>query len=318
MERILVTGASGFVGKQLLPALANAFPQAELFAAGRGTAHHLNGRAIETITGSLLDDAHLSALASVRPSIVVHLAARSSVATSLKSGFETMRVNLGGTVRLAEALAQSGELKGFIFASSAEVYGQSFNEGPATEEHALRPANAYARSKAACEWALSDMLGDTCRVCNLRLFNHSGPGQDQRFVIPSFAAQIARAETGQGDRTVRVGNLSAERDFLHIEDVISAYLAAIRYAVSERPGVETFNIASGRAVSIQAILDGLLRLAGVEIHVETDPERLRPSEVPLAVGNCQRAEQILGWKANKSLEQMLYDVLNYWREAARR
>ncbi|MEM6499829.1 MAG: GDP-mannose 4,6-dehydratase, partial [Pseudomonadota bacterium] len=137
------------------------------------------------------------------------------------------------------------------------------------------------------------------------------------FVIPSFAAQIARAETGQGDRTVRVGNLSAERDFLHIEDVISAYLAAIRYAVSERPGVETFNIASGRAVSIQAILDGLLRLAGAEIHVETDPERLRPSEVPLAVGNCQRAELILGWKANKSLEQMLYDVLNYWREAAR-
>lgn len=314
MERILVTGASGFVGKRLLPALADAFPHAELIAAGRQAAHPVDGHTVRTISGSLLDDTHLSDLASVRPDLVIHLAARSSVAGSLKAGFETMQVNLGGTIRLAEALVRGGNLKAFIFASSAEVYGRSFNEGPATEDRPLRPANAYARSKAAGEWALSDMLRNTCRVCNLRLFNHSGPGQDQRFVIPSFAAQVARAELGQGERTVKVGSLSAQRDFLHIDDVISAYLASARYALAAQPGVETINIASGHAVAIQSILDGLIRLARVELRVETDPERLRPSEVPVAVGDCRRAEEILGWRAGKPLERTLEDVLNYWRE----
>lgn len=313
MERILVTGASGFVGNRLLPALANAFPHAELIAAGRQATHSVDGHTVRTISGSLLDDTHLTDLASVRPHLVIHLAARSSVAGSLKSGFETMQVNLGGTMKLAEALLRGGNLKAFIFASSAEVYGRSFNEGPATEDRPLRPANAYARSKAAAEWALSDMLGDTCRVCNLRLFNHSGPGQDQRFVIPSFAAQVARAELGRGERTVRVGNLSAQRDFLHIDDVISAYTATTRYALSAQSGVETINIASGRAVTIQSILDGLLDLARVEVGVETDPERLRPSEVPVAVGDCQRAQKLLGWRAVTPLEKMLADVLDYWR-----
>lgn len=313
MTRILVTGATGFVGRRLVSRLRDAFPQAELIAAGGHLGEAGTLERVKAISGSLLDDAHVADLAATDPDLVIHLAARSSVAGSLQSGRETMQVNLGGTMKLAEALSARTNLKAFVFASSAEVYGRSFNDGMVNEDSPMRPANAYARSKAAGEWALTDVLGDVCRVYLLRLFNHSGPGQDGRFVIPAFAAQIARAETGQAEPVVRVGNLSAKRDFLHIDDVMSAYVAVANHALEQPAGVTTLNIASGRAASIQSILDSLVERAQVDLRVETDPERLRPSEVPVAAGDPARAHNTIGWRATIPMDRLLEDVLQYWR-----
>lgn len=313
MTRILITGASGFVGRKLAPALMDAFPDAELALAGSrdttGTA--LSG--IKVITGSLLDPAHLDALASTNPDVVVHLAARSSVAGSLSAAFDTTTANLGGTLRLAEVLREKARPRGFVFASSAEVYGYSFNECSVKEDAPLRPATAYARSKAACEWALVDMLSDLTHVCNLRLFNHSGPGQDVRFVMPAFAAQIARAEQGLTEPIIRVGNLSAQRDFLHVSDVVTAYVKSVEYVLNQDPGVTTLNIASGRPTSIQSVLDELLKLAKIDMRVEADPLRLRPSEVPIAVGDASLAHERLDWRPRLKLDTLLRDLLEYWR-----
>lgn len=311
--RILVTGASGFVGRRLVPVLRQAFPNAELVLTGASGKPEAKHEGVSTMIGSLLDPLHCIDLARTRPDLVIHLAARSSVAGSLMTAFDTMAVNLGGTMRLAEALRSEAAPAGFVLASSAEVYGMTFNDGPATEDSPLRPANAYARSKAASEWALADMLGDESCVCTLRLFNHSGPGQDERFVIPAFAAQIARAEKGLADPVVRVGNLSAERDFLHVDDVLEAYVEAARYTLGAGPGAKALNIASGQARSVQSVLDGLLGLARVEVRIETDPARLRPSEVPVAVGDASLARTCLGWTPHRSFESLLKDLLEYWR-----
>lgn len=317
MTRILVTGASGFVGHRLAPALLKAFPDAELALAGWSEMPGGGVPGAKLLTGSLLDATHLDALAATAPDVVVHLAARSSVAGSLAAAYETMGFNLGGTLRFAEILRKKACPSGFVFASSAEVYGHTFNEGPAKEGSPLRPANAYARSKAACEWALGDMLGDVSHVCNLRLFNHSGPGQDVRFVLPAFAAQIASAEQGLTEPVIRVGNLSAERDFLHIDDVVTAYVRSVAFVLGRDPGVTTLNIASGQPTSIQSILDRLLQLANVEMRVEADPHRLRPSEVPIAVGDATLAREWLDWVPRLGLDTLLADVLDYWRSQPR-
>jgi GDP-4-dehydro-6-deoxy-D-mannose reductase len=301
--RILITGLQGFVGQRLLAALQARFPDCDIYGLG---ADGINGR-IESA-----DDTREAALRG--PQLVFHLAARSSVAQSSQAAYETASVNLGGTICLAQALRHHAPKAVFVYASSGETYGNSFLGGaPAHETMPMQPNSSYARSKAAGEWAVQDLLADQTAVIALRLFNHSGAGQDARFVVPSFATQIAHIEKGLVPPVIKVGNLSAKRDFLHVDDVIAGYIAIAERSAGLAPGFNVYNVCSGIATGIEDILKRLIAMSDQKISVEVDPDRLRPSDIPCAFGDNARFSKEWDWSPKLDIDLMLRDVLAHAR-----
>lgn len=257
-------------------------------------------------------DACQSLMREVRPSVVVHLAAQSSVGTTSVPCREVWGANFDGTRALFTAALALGLNVKFVFASSGEVYGDQFNRGACDEATPLAPMSTYARTKAACEYLLNDLATDHVPVVALRLFNHSGPGQDERFVVPSFAAQVAGLEQRSEGGQIKVGNLDATRDFSDVEDVIDAYLAVIR---DERPlpRFSVFNVGSGHNRSIRSILDTLIGLARSPIEPIQDPARMRPVDVAMAQGVFERFREEFGWRPARSFDQTIAEVLEHQR-----
>jgi GDP-4-dehydro-6-deoxy-D-mannose reductase len=298
--RALVSGAAGFVGGHLIRTLLA--EGAEVWA---GALEPLPvdppPAGLRWISLDVTDRASVaSAVGASRPDAVFHLAGQSSVAGSFADPVGTWEVNALGTVRLLEAVPEGSA---FVLASSAEVYGDVPEEDqPIPESAPLRPANPYAASKAAAEMAcLAAARVRGVRTVVARSFNHTGPGQDPRFALPSFARQLAALPEG-GE--LRVGNLGARRDLLDVRDVVRAYCALARHG---EPG-STFNVCSGRAVSMRDALDLMIGITGKAVEVVVDPGRVRPVDVPLLVGDCRRIAG-LGWVAEIPLERTLADLL---------
>jgi GDP-4-dehydro-6-deoxy-D-mannose reductase len=297
-RRFLITGASGFVGQHLLPVLRASFPGAELFS------EHVDIADADAVTG---------AVRSIRPDACIHLAAVTAVADARRDPDRAWRVNLHGTLNLARAVLADAPDCHLLFASSSEIYGRSFISGRALDETAvLAPMNSYAATKAATDLALGAMVNDGLRVTRLRLFNHTGPGQTDAFVVPAFARQIARIVSGQQEPPLRVGGLDSKRDFLDVRDVCDAYVACIRRG-ADLPPASILNIASGVPRRIGDILEELLSLAGLDIEVATDAARLRGTEIVTASGDAGRAQQLLDWAPRIAWRQTLADVLADWR-----
>lgn len=287
---ILVTGAGGFVGGHLLQQLGERAVAAE--------ADVRDAAAVE------------AELRVVEPSAVIHLAALSSVSESWADPVETWRVNVLGTLHLLQAAAPGTRI---LLASTGEVYGRA-RELPASEDAPLDPVSPYGASKAAAELACAPARArGELEVVITRAFNTEGPGRDERFAVGSWARQIAELEqTGGG--TLRVGDLSAKRDIVDVRDASRAYALLVDPAVD----AGTYNIASGRAVGMQHVLDLLLGLARCEIRVERDPERMRPVDLPELWGDPAKLMAATGWKADIPLEQTLADTLDYARETVAR
>lgn len=305
---ILLTGAGGFVGRCMARALVAGAPEARRAALVHAApAAPIDG--FETVQADIADTAAVeAAVAALRPDLVLHLAAQSSVGAAAGGAAETWRVNAVGALSLAEALARHAPEATVLFTSSSEVYGAAFNDGPLDEDTPPRPQNAYARSKLAAEGALSDVLPPTARLVIARAFNHTGPGQDERFALPSFAAQIARIEAGLAPPRIMVGNLDAERDFLHVDDVVAAYLALVE-AATRLPHRALVNVASGVPRRIGDLLDALVAQARVPLAIVQDPARMRPSDVPRATAAPERLRAWTGWGPASTMETMLADVL---------
>jgi GDP-4-dehydro-6-deoxy-D-mannose reductase len=311
-DTVLLTGGTGFVGSHLSGALAARFPNAKLVLLCRPGEKPARSDA-NFLTTELTDEASVDAtLEQVRPDLVAHLAAQSSVGDAIGGAQQTWRVNFCGTMWLASAIARHCPKATFLFISSAEVYGASFRNGPAREDTPLIPLNAYACSKAAAEAMLADVLPESVRLIVARSFNHTGAGQDERFVLPAFAAQIVRIERGEQEPRLRVGNLAAQRDFMDVEDVIDAYVRLV-----ETPGLPSraiFNVASGRSYAISDLLARLRALSRSQFEISVDPDRLRPSEIACAIGDASKLRDATGWTARRSTDEMLMRLLNHWRE----
>ncbi|MFO1115657.1 MAG: GDP-mannose 4,6-dehydratase [Beijerinckiaceae bacterium] len=312
-KRILLTGGTGFVGGWLAPALAEAWPNAERLLVrrpGERVSHSGWSNADAEITDAAAID---SIVAGFRPDLVLHLAAQASVGAGLKDAEATWRINFCGSLELATSCARYAPDTTFFFVSSSEVYGWSFREGPATEETALRPVSSYAHAKAAAEAMLTDVLPQTARLVIVRPFNHTGPGQSPgNFVLSSFAAQIAAIEQGRQTPELHVGNLDAERDFLHVGDVCAAYIGLLRAAPAlPRGGV--YNVASGARYRIGDLVEKFRAVSRVPFEPRVDAGRLRPSDIPLAIGSAEKLSAATGWRPAIAIDEILGSLLDYWR-----
>ncbi|MEX2425476.1 MAG: GDP-mannose 4,6-dehydratase [Thermomicrobiaceae bacterium] len=313
LTRILITGASGFVGRHLVD---------HLLRQGESDIIGLSSRKRPEIEGARLlvcdlRDADLTrrVLEHHRPEVIYHLAGQSHVPRAFADPADTLITNAVGQINLFEGCRNAGIDPVILSVGSSEVYGAvSADSIPIDESQPLRPNNPYASSKAAQDlYAAQYFASYGMKIVRVRSFNHVGPGQTDRFVVASFARQIAEVEAGLADPVVLVGNLEPIRDFLDVRDVVRAYYLV---AKSEFSG-EVFNVASGRGVRIREVLDMLVGAADCEIDVRADPERVRPSEVPEFRGDASKFHDATGWMPEYSLEQTVRDVLNDWRRRIR-
>lgn len=309
-QRILVTGATGFVGHYLCAALAQRFPTADRAFLRRPT----DGAALagwRSLDGDISDATALAAtVESLQPDLVAHLAAQSSVGASEQNPAATWSVNAGGALALVQALQRCSSPPLLFAISSAEVFGASFSGGACDETTPALPLNAYARSKLMAEEIFRDCHRGQLII--VRPFNHTGPGQDQRFVLPAFAAQIAAIENGRRDPVLHVGDLTAERDFLDVRDVVAAYLALLEIA-SELPQQSLFTVCRSEAYPLDSLVEELRRLSTAAFEIVVDPGRLRRSPLPRAAGKADRLRDATGWAPQRSMTETLSNLLDYWR-----
>jgi len=314
--RVLITGVTGFVGSHLADALV-ARPGLEIYGAHRWRSRmenvdHLRGQ-LTLVECDLRDAGAVRRLLStVRPDRIFHLAAQSYVPSSWMSPSETITGNVMCQLNLLEAVRESGLPTRIHVAGSSEEYGLVHqNELPIREENPLRPLSPYAVSKVAQDYlAYQYWMSHRVHTVRTRGFNHTGPRRGDVFVTSNFARQIAEIEKGLRKPVVRVGNLEAIRDFTDVRDMVQAYWLALERG---EPG-EVYNICSGRGYTVRQVLDILLGLASVRVEVREDPERLRPSDVAVLLGDCTRFQRITGWKPTISFEVTLEDLLEHWRQ----
>ena len=243
---------------------------------------------------------------------IYNLAAISSVHQSWNKGQElVLRVNLYGWLNLIETLHEFCPQARVLMVSSGEVYGiVPEAQQPASENAPLQPINPYADSKAAQEMFCYQYIHRyLSQIVMVRPFNHTGPRQSPSFVCSDFAKQVAEIEKGLREPIMSVGNLEARRDFLDVRDVVRAYYLALEKSPIGTP----MNVASGKAWSIQEVLDILLKHSRVPIEVRQDPNRLRPSDVPLMLGDASLLHQHTGWEPEIPFEETILSALEYWR-----
>jgi len=313
--RALITGITGFVGSHLAEYLLGM--SVEVFGTVRWRSRRENiahiGNRINLVECDMCDASSvLQALRTARPDIIFHLAAQSFVPTSWHAPAETMSTNTIGQLNLFEAVRRLELDCRIQIAGSSEEYGMVLpNETPISEENPLRPLSPYGVSKVA-----QDLLGYQyhqsygLHIVRTRAFNHTGPRRGEVFVTSNFAKQIACIEKGDREPVIDVGNLDALRDFLDVRDVCRAYWDAVMHGDAG----EVYNICSGTAWSIRAVLECLLGFSTKSPEIRTDPDRLRPSDVPILLGDCDNFRKCTGWRPEIRLEQTLGDLLNYWRE----
>jgi GDP-4-dehydro-6-deoxy-D-mannose reductase len=316
--RVLITGAQGFVGPYLAQALRRVCGDATIIATGKTSGEHplLGSVSALDITDP---SAVKAAIGRYQPTHVVNLAGLAAPAAATSDPRAAWQVHVEGALNLASSILEEAPQCWLLSIGSGLVYGDSAKPGlPLDETALLAPVDEYAVTKAAADLALGALTRRGLKNIRFRPFNHFGPGQEETFVIPAFAMQIAQIEAGFAEPVIHVGNLDAERDFLDVRDVVNAYALAVRHAEElQEPGL-ILNVASGVPRRIGDVLLRLLKQSRAEITIEQDPERLRPSDLPRIVGDADRARQKLGWAPGYSFDDTLAAVLDDCRGRAQR
>ncbi|MCE2902396.1 MAG: GDP-mannose 4,6-dehydratase [Gemmatimonas sp.] len=318
MKRVLVTGAAGFVGQWLLPALVREGAEVTALALEPPPTTHPRGvpapePSVRWLIGDLRDDAHVrAAVEAARADTIVHLAAVSHVPTAAANPALAWDVNVTATARLLHAVERQRDAGGLdplvLIVGSAEQYGRhDSHEGRLQETAVQAPRTVYAATKAAQEvLALQGWRATGLRTVVARSFNHSGPGQPPRFLLPALIQRALELAGAPAGTPMPVGNRAPIRDFLHVTDVVAAYIALCQRGT---PG-EAYNVASGTGWSVQDLLDRVIARTGSRAVPTEDPALVRPVDVPVLVGDPRKLQRAVGWRARLSLDDIIDDLLH--------
>jgi GDP-4-dehydro-6-deoxy-D-mannose reductase len=320
---VLITGITGFVGSHLAEHFCSVNNKGYYKVFGinrpRSSMHNIKHLLNDICLFECdMTDAHgvQTVIDNIRPDYIFHLAAQSYVPFSWSSPSDTFNNNVIGQINLLEAVSKICPCCRIQIACSSEEYGYvEQNELPIKETNPLRPLSPYAVSKV-CQ----DLMGYQyfksygMHIVRTRAFNHGGPRRGEMFCESNFAKQIALIEAGKQEPIIKTGNLSSKRDYTDVRDIIKAYCMAI----SESCEGDVYNICSGNAISMQEVLDKLLSHTDMAIKHETDISRMRPSDVPVLLGDCSKFYNKTMWKPEISVDNMLLDLLNYWRDEVRK
>ena len=309
--RVFITGATGFAGSHLVDKLiADGHEISALVHPATSLQGLPESSQITTVYGDLLDvDGLKTAVAEAKPDVIYHLAGQASPVRSWQSPGGTLAVNSVGTANVLAAAVSYGRPR-VVVVTSALIYGKlTESDLPVTEETVARPRHPYGLSKlVAGQLVPLYWQHYQLPVVEARPFNHIGARQALGFVVPDFSKQLAAIKLGQIENRMMVGNLEAARDFTDVRDVANAYTLLAEKGV---PG-ESYIICSGRPVKIQSILDSLLELAEVDVQIEQDPARMRPSDTPLLYGSYEKIARDVGWQPHIPFSDSLRDAFSDW------
>ena len=315
MKRVLITGITGFVGSHLAEFLLS--KEYEVYGIERPRSQNENISGIrdrlKLFEADIRDAASMRRLIkTIEPDYIFHLAAQSFVQLSFTAPEETIVTNITGNLNVLEAVRQLNLDPVIHVAGSSEEYGLvKEDEIPIKEENPLRPLSPYGVSKIAQEnLSIQYHRSYGLKTVVTRAFNHTGPRRGEVFATSNFAKQIAEIEKGKKEPVIHVGNLEAKRDWTDVRDIIKAYLLAVEKCDYGEP----YNICSGKAWKISEMLDTLLNLSGTKVETRQDPKRLRPSDVPILLGDYTKFKEKTGWRPEIPFETTLKDLLDYWRE----
>lgn len=307
--KAMIIGAAGFVGPYLAEAIHRyMFCDVVVTKLPHET---LDIPDAKVVLLNILDEAQIDAvLADEKPDYIFHLAAQSSVALSWKNPKLTVDVNIKGALNLLNSIRKLDYRPRVLIVGSGEEYGR-VTQVPITENDFLNPGNVYAVTKA-CQNMMAAIYANAygLPLIMTRSFNHIGPKQISQFVVADFCSQVVKIEKGLQEPIIRVGNLSAKRDFTDVRDVVKAYTRLILYGKSG----QTYNVGSGHAVAISDILQLILSMSKAQIEIVIDPARLRPVDVPIIEADTSQIFNDTGWKPEIPLDQTIADTLTYWRD----
>jgi GDP-4-dehydro-6-deoxy-D-mannose reductase len=314
-KKALITGITGFVGSHLSEFLLEKGYDVwgiKRWRSKTENIYHLIDK-LHLIEADMRDGHSLvEAFKEAKPDSVFHLAAQSFVPTSWRAPADTMETNAVGTINLLEAIRKLNQDPAIQIAGSSEEYGLVYpDEVPIKETNPLRPLSPYGVSKVA-----ADKLGFQynrsygMKVVITRSFNHTGPRRGEVFVTSNFARQIVEIEKGLRNPKIKVGNLDAQRDFSDVRDIVRAYWLSLEKC---KPG-ECYNLCSGEPRVIRDVLDLLINSStSKDITTEDDPTRMRPSDVQILHGDCNKFKERTGWEPEIPFEKTMSDLLDYWR-----
>lgn len=311
-KRVLITGAGGFVGPYLIKELQKT-KENEIFASIYSSSSDISTLlpSSHIIEGDLTNQEYSEALLEkASPDIIYHLASLSQVSSSAEETTKVITTNTLITYNVLEATKRHKPSARLISVCSGNVYGKvKKNELPIKESNPLRPLNPYAVSKISQEYlSLEYHYAHKLDIVILRPFNHTGPGQLDSFVVPSFAKQFASILAGHTKPVIEVGNLDTARDFTDVRDMVRAYVLAGDKGLSG----EIYNIGSGTSYTIRQIVALFSKLANIKVSVHESKERLRTSDVPILTADSTKFRKQIGWQPTITFEQTIGDVLQYW------
>ena len=314
--RALITGITGFAGSHLAEFILSNHPDVEVYGIMRWRSRTENIEAIEKrvqlVECDLRDATSVKTLLGrVRPDKIFHLAAQSYVPASWNAPGESLTTNIIGQLNIFEAVRELKIEPWIQIACSSEEYGLvKEDELPIKETNPLRPLSPYAVSKVGQDYlGYQYHMSFGLKVVRTRGFNHDGPRRGDVFVSSNFAKQLVEVEKGKRPAVIHVGNLEARRDFSDVRDIVRGYWLSLERCEAG----EVYNLCSGKAYSIQEVLDRLIELSGAKVKIEQDPARLRPSDVPVLIGDCTKFREVTGWKPEIPYDKTLADMIDYWR-----
>lgn len=315
MKKAFITGITGFAGSHLAELLLKKGYKVFGTARPRSKTDNIDHlrRKIQLEDADLLDSHSLYALLTkIKPDYIFHLAAQSFVQSSWASPANTMEVNAVGSVHLFEAVRRAEISPVIQLACSSEEYGLVLpSEVPIKETNPLRPLSPYAVSKIAMDYlGYQYYKSYGVKIVRTRGFNHTGPRRGEVFVTSNFAKQIAEIEKGKKEAVLDVGNLDAKRDWTDVRDMVIGYLLSVEKC---EPG-EVYNICSEKAIGVREMLEMLISMSKVKVKVKQNTARMRPSDIPILLGDSSKFRRVTGWKPEIPFQKTLEDLLNYWRE----